>query len=120
MSLEMFPISYYEEYARSDSAAGKAPVNDRSRSCSHAQSETERCSLQQMSFSSSVRPSCHLFQLGATLLCTSLRRERRWWAIRDSAADQGGLMEHERALWHRLHEQYRLDGRGDAGDYLDS
>ena len=119
MSLEMFPISYYEEYARSESAAGKAPVKDRSRSCSHVHSETEQCSLQQMPFSSGVRPSRHLFQLGATLLCTSLRKERRWWAIHDSAADQGGLMERERALWHRIHEQYRLDGRGDAGDFLD-
>ena len=118
MTLEMFPISYYEECARSESAAGKAPVKDRSRSCSHAHSETEQCSLQQMPFSSGVRPSRQLFQLGATLLCTSLRKERRWWAIHDSAADQGGLMERERALWHRIHEQYRLDGRGDAGYFF--
>ena len=117
MSLEMFPISYYEEYARSESAVGKAPVKDRSHSCSHAHPEPEQCSLQQMPFSPGVRPSRHLFQLGATLLCTSLRKERCWWAILDSAADQGGLMECERALWHRIHEQYCLDGRRDAGDF---
>ena len=43
MSLEMFSISYYEEYAPSESAAGKAPVKDRSRSCSHVHSEMEQC-----------------------------------------------------------------------------
>ena len=71
-----------------------------------------------MPFSSSVRPSRHLFQLGATLFCTSLRKERRWWAIHGSAADQGGLIERERAVWHRLHELYHLDGRRDAGDCM--
>ena len=90
MSLEMFPISYCEEYATSESAAGKVPVKDRSRSCSHVHSETEQCSLQQMPFSSGVKPSRHLFQLGATLLCTSLRKERRRWVIHESESSRSG------------------------------
>ena len=123
MNLEMFPISNYEDDARSDSTAGNAPVKNWNVLAvlldpikrSNAQSN-------QMPFSSlatRVRSCRHLLQLAVTLLCISLRREKCLWTIHNSAGDQVGLVEQERALWHRLHEQYCIDGRGDVGEFLD-
>ena len=50
-------------------------------------------------------------------LVTSMRKERRWWAIHRSSADQRGFWETKVSLWHRIAESYDIPGEADG--YLD-
>ena len=50
-------------------------------------------------------------------LVTSRRKERRWWAIHRSSADQRGFWETKLSLWHRIAESYNIPGEADG--YLD-